>query len=348
MQRLIATNSVPWSGADTAPTTGTPQYATDGNPGITPPTIWPAYAWNMVQEEFMAILTAAGVTPSSSNWGQVLEALEILFPVNVAGGTLSLYISPSGNDSNPGTSASPFLTIAGAVASLAKYNLNGLTVTLNLAAGSYAGYNFNGLTTPCPINVIGAAPGSTTLTGTGGAFGATNANAIGASNGANITISGVTLTATGSGGDYKAAGSCLAANTGASITIGSGVVFGSSQSSHIYVNSGGRVSTAGLAADQGQGYTIAGSALYHILSQQYGNVIVADATITLTGTPTFTTFAVSNQLGYIGIWGNTFTGSATGTRYTAGVNGVIFTNGAASTYLPGSVAGAVSTGGVYA
>jgi hypothetical protein len=171
MQRLIATNSVPWSGADTAPTTGTPQYATDGNPGITPPTIWPAYAWNMVQEEFMAILTAAGVTPSSSNWGQVLEALEILFPVNVAGGTLSLYISPSGNDSNPGTSASPFLTIAGAVASLAKYNLNGLTVTLNLAAGSYAGYNFNGLTTPCPINVIGAAPGSTTLTGTGGAFG---------------------------------------------------------------------------------------------------------------------------------------------------------------------------------
>jgi hypothetical protein len=158
----------------------------------------------------------------------------------------------------------------------------------------------------------------------------------------------VTLTATGSGGDYKAAGSCLAANTGASITIGSGVVFGSSQSSHIYVNSGGRVSTAGLAADQGQGYTIAGSALYHILSQQYGNVIVADATITLTGTPTFTTFAVSNQLGYIGIWGNTFTGSATGTRYTAGVNGVIFTNGAASTYLPGSVAGAVSTGGVYA
>lgn len=79
MDRLIATNSVPLSGADIAPATGTPQYATNGNPatGI-PATQMPAYAFNALQEELMSVLAAGGVTPDRTNNGQVALAIENL------------------------------------------------------------------------------------------------------------------------------------------------------------------------------------------------------------------------------------------------------------------------------
>ena len=80
MDRLKATNSVPLAQADTAPATGTAQYATSGNPaGGVPATLFPAYAWNMIQDELMAILSAAGVTPDDTKWSQVIEALQTMF-----------------------------------------------------------------------------------------------------------------------------------------------------------------------------------------------------------------------------------------------------------------------------
>lgn len=80
MDRLKATYSVPYTSADKAPASGTPQYATDGNAATNVPgTIWPSYAYNMVQDELMAFLAAAGITPDDTNWGQVLAAAQILF-----------------------------------------------------------------------------------------------------------------------------------------------------------------------------------------------------------------------------------------------------------------------------
>jgi hypothetical protein len=78
MERLIAPNSVNLSNADIEPSSGTPQYATAGSPGGLPPTVFPAYAWNMVQEELMAILAAASITPTKNNWGQVIAAIQAL------------------------------------------------------------------------------------------------------------------------------------------------------------------------------------------------------------------------------------------------------------------------------
>jgi hypothetical protein len=75
MNRLKATNSVPFGNRDIAPASGTPQYATSGNPGVTPPTIFPAYAWNMLQDEILNVITAAGLTPDDTNWGQLLQAI---------------------------------------------------------------------------------------------------------------------------------------------------------------------------------------------------------------------------------------------------------------------------------
>jgi len=84
MNRLKATNSVPFANRDVAPTLGTPQYATNGNPSTpTPATIWPAYAWNMAQDEIMNVILAAGLTPDDTNWAQLLQAIMSLPGKNV-------------------------------------------------------------------------------------------------------------------------------------------------------------------------------------------------------------------------------------------------------------------------
>lgn len=81
MNRLKATNSVAFANRDIAPVSGTPQYATSGNPvGPVPPTIWPAYAWNMIQDEILAVILAAGLTPDDTNWAQLLQAIQTLTP----------------------------------------------------------------------------------------------------------------------------------------------------------------------------------------------------------------------------------------------------------------------------
>ena len=79
MDRLIASNSVPLAQADTAPTTGTPQYATDGNPATNvPATLWPAYAFNTLQDEIYNVIVGAGLTPDRTKWNQLLLAIQTL------------------------------------------------------------------------------------------------------------------------------------------------------------------------------------------------------------------------------------------------------------------------------
>lgn len=79
MDLLIAANSVAKSAADTAPSSGTPQYATDGNPvtGIYA-TTFPAYHYNMLMGELYNLIIAAGLTPSGSDWTQVGQAVQAL------------------------------------------------------------------------------------------------------------------------------------------------------------------------------------------------------------------------------------------------------------------------------
>jgi hypothetical protein len=76
MDRLIAPNSVALAQADTAPTTGTPQYATDGNPATNvAATLWPAYAFNTLQDEVYNVIVGAGLTPDRTEWNQLLAAI---------------------------------------------------------------------------------------------------------------------------------------------------------------------------------------------------------------------------------------------------------------------------------
>ena len=91
MDRLIATNSVPFASADTAPASGTPQYATNGNPATgVAATDFPAYAWNMIQDEIYNVIISAGLTPNRNAWNQLLTAIETMLQgstTNVAADT---------------------------------------------------------------------------------------------------------------------------------------------------------------------------------------------------------------------------------------------------------------------
>lgn len=79
MDLLIATNSVPLAQADVAPVTGTPQYATNGNPVTnTPATDLPAYEFNALIAEVVGAITGAGLTPDRNNNAQLLAAIKAL------------------------------------------------------------------------------------------------------------------------------------------------------------------------------------------------------------------------------------------------------------------------------
>ncbi|MBV2180880.1 MAG: hypothetical protein KUL86_06545 [Castellaniella sp.] len=84
MDRLIAPYTVALALADVAPATGTPAYATDGNPAKnTPATQWPAYQYNALQEELMAIIAAANITPDRTKNNQVAAAITALLQSGV-------------------------------------------------------------------------------------------------------------------------------------------------------------------------------------------------------------------------------------------------------------------------
>jgi hypothetical protein len=146
----------------------------------------------------------------------------------------------------------------------------------------------------------------------------------------------MTLVNSGSG----VTANCLYANLGGLITF-STVVFGACGNFQVFANGAGKITATGP-------YTISGSAAGHVQSNFNSVVSIVGLTITLVGTPAFSSsFATAALDGAISIYGCTFSGSATGVRYNISSNGVVTTNGAGASYLPGSASGAFSSGGEY-
>ncbi|WP_061490596.1 hypothetical protein [Acetobacter malorum] len=80
MDLLIATNTVSEEEADKAPATGTPGYATDGDPTTgSRRTIFPAYAWNAIQLELKKVIEAAGLTLNRNDNTQLYQAIQKVF-----------------------------------------------------------------------------------------------------------------------------------------------------------------------------------------------------------------------------------------------------------------------------
>ena len=100
--------------------------------------------------------------------------------------------------------------------------------------------------------------------------------------------------------------------------------------------------------DLNSNYSISRGSGNHWIGGYGGTVACIGRTITITGTPAFgTAFANATTVGLVVAVSNTFSGSATGKRYSAVANGVVQTFGASSTAFPGDVAGTTATGGLY-
>ena len=95
--------------------------------------------------------------------------------------------------------------------------------------------------------------------------------------------------------------------------------------------------------------SIDGAAPHHLYADAGGHIFYALGSVEISGTPTFSFgFAYAQTTGLITSYGINWSGSASGPRYQATLNGVINVNGAGATYFPGDGAGTVANGGQYA
>jgi hypothetical protein len=315
---------------------GAAGYFTGGTPGPgapVPATNFDADWCNAQQEELMSILTAAGVAPDKTKVNQVLSAIQILTRIKLTADT-TFYVATTGNDANDGlTAGTPWATLQHAADVLAtSYDFNGKQVTIQLADGNYAA-------AATFIGPFAGIKGKAILIN-GNAITPTNVvvqNTISASYSAPIQVKNFKVASVGTGLQATAPGGV--------INVGVGMVFGPCTGPQLYANGGGLVSLA-------TNCTINGGASNFILGQQ-GNIFIgAGITITLTGTPAFSSsFIGASDLSSI-LFGSgvavTWVGGATGTRYALTNNSSLNTQGQSSTWLPGNGAGTTATGGQYA
>lgn len=326
----------------TVPPPAAPGFFQNGNPAAgAPATVLDDWWLNQVQEEILAVITAAGLTPNKMDTTQLLQALRLLiFPgkIPITAAT-DFYLSPTGSDTTgDGSSGAPWATLQHAYDWIVQntVNLGGFTIRINLALGTYTG-PLNATVAPLsgPVQILGnpSNPGSVLIN-------VANANAIEAQFGVTLDVEHVALQASGT----TAGGSGLVAAQGGTITFDD-VIFMPCGNAHIFASFGAQVRA-------GTQYRINGGAQQHILATSGSTVIqspiTSDVTITLSGTPAFSAnFVESWGLAYVYAPRSIFSGGASGARYAAHNNGVIDTNGKAATYFPGNAAGTTVNGGLY-
>lgn len=245
------------------------------------------------------------------------------------------YVRTDGSDSNDGlanTSGGAFLTLQKAMDVIAiTLDLAGYVPTIKLADGTYT----SGLTVK-PL--VGG--NEVTIDGNSG----TPANVlISTTSGPCITSStaGVKLNVKNLKLQTTTSGVCLAVGNMGIATVYN-INFGSCATHHINIIDGGRVIVLG-------NYAISGGATYAHIYMTNSSFECISKTITLTGTPGFPSsgFMIATLQSNAVHYGCTFSGSATGVRYSATTNSIVFTSGGGATYFPGNSAGSTSTGGQY-
>jgi hypothetical protein len=271
------------------------------------------------EENGMNVITSVTTTTTSVDVREYLTAAR------------TYYVRTDGSDSNDGlsnTSGGAFLTIQRAVNVVcAEIDINTQAVTIQVEDGPYN----------APVSLrsfIGT--GTVTLRGN-------------VTTPTNVTInSGTSNTITALGGRWSVQGFALSASGSADCILGDGPArvtfsamdFGACGRYHVVGFSGAVLIGTGT-------YSISGGGFGHLASGTASRLGLNAATVTLTGTPAFTAFAVATMGSGIEFYTTTFTGAATGKRYDANTNGVLNTGGAGANYFPGSMAGTATSGGQY-
>lgn len=241
------------------------------------------------------------------------------------------YVRSDGSDTNTGlanTAEGAFLTIAKAISVASTLDLSTFTVTIQIGiAGSYAGGSVSAA-------FIGGTGSSVTLRGDPTAPSSYVINSgITLLNNTRLLMSGLDFTPT--------AGDALTIGNNSVGTINGACVFGATA-----VGSRQIVCSNNGLLNLGAPCTIDGNSTSWIVAS-LGGTVSSNQIHTFSGTPAFTITVQATTGGIVSITGVP-SGSATGTRYSASLNGIINTNGGGANHFPGDVAGVTATGGQYA
>lgn len=249
------------------------------------------------------------------------------------------YVRTDGSNSNDGlsnASGGAFLTIQKAIDVVAALDISIYTVTIQLVNTASP----STFTSGCIVTGPWVGSGSVILAGD-------------ATTPANTIISAATWGVLVQNGgrlhvkNFKiqtSAVSGISAQTGGQIKNLGGIEFGACSFAHWDARDQGII-----YGDYGTGaYRISGGTQAHFYAATGGQHSIRATTITLTGTPAFSLgFAYLESLSIGQFDGLTFSGSATGPRYSLTTNSVIQTYGAGASYFPGNSAGSIGTGGQY-
>jgi hypothetical protein len=245
------------------------------------------------------------------------------------------YVRTDGNDANDGladTAGRAFLTIQKAVDTTYLLDLNGFVVTIQVGDGTWT----ENVTVSNPF-VGSDSAGGVVLQGNV----ATPSSCVWSpAAGSCLAVSYAKLTVQG----FKASGIATLFSLNQRAVISFGIMdFGSA-------GSGTQIAIAsGAMAFLTVAYTISGGAASHITCVGNGFCSVGNFTITLTGTPAFSTAFVGaiRSLGAIFFLSTVFSGSATGKRYEMSSNSNLASNASGyvdwDSYLPGDAQGTIKT-----
>ncbi|MEW9838725.1 phage portal protein, partial [Mesorhizobium sp. ZMM04-4] len=245
------------------------------------------------------------------------------------------YVRADGSDSNDGlanASGGAFLTKQKAINVVAALDISIYNVTIQVEDGTYSG--------GVNVNAPWIGSGEVTLQGNlttpaNCVISVTSANCILVTNYGRLRVRGFKVQTTTSGIG-------VAAQNGGVLSVVGNMDYGACATAHIYAE---RTGVLGITAS----YTISGNAPCHMQALSHAYIFNFVTTVTLSGTRAFSTaFAKCDRMALMEFSGNTFTGSATGTRYTVTSGAGINTFGGGATYLPGSGAGAATSPGWYA
>jgi len=233
-----------------------------------------------------------------------------------------------GNDGNDGLTAGAgaFASIAKAVEAAMRVDTGGNDITLKLSHGTY------GLAQPVNVDCALVGGGRLVVEGDTGTPDLVVMDAVEqafAIAQGEVSLRGVKLQNTSS----------------------SAAVVSASGNSHLRLDAvqfgeaGGHVELRGARMTLTGDCLIDGDAGYHLHLSDGAQFDGNGQTVTLTGTPDFVdAFCVCTHASVARFAGQSFAGSATGTRYEVSANAVIDSGGVV---LPGDVAGATQTGGIY-
>lgn len=191
----------------------------------------------------------------------------------------------------------------------------------------------NGTTVPGNIWIVGAGPTNTIIADASAA-----PAAIIASDSCRLTLQDLKVTSANGSGLFPQYGAVIGTYTGFQI--------GATHSGQFHVEQDGTIAISA-------GYTISGGAPAHLECVLGGRITYSEATmtVTLTGTPAFSTafadFADSGCGAYINSNFVSFSGAATGSRFKVARAASIRTEGGSGTYLPGNALGTLIDGGNY-